>query len=153
MRNVCLTVLLACGACFGQTTQAPASADELKFLRFMLLNVASLDHSPDAIQAYEGLLVKQLGLNSQESAAIHSAGQTLNAVLGQYRRQLQGITAGKTSLSDTDKAALAALDAQREQEIVVLANQVLNTVLPVTAARLRVPGHILAGSVGTVAVH
>ena len=108
------------------------------------MNVGSIDHSPDAIQSFEALVAKQIGLNSQESAVIHSAGQTLNALLKTLRSSSQSITAGKTTLTPTDGAALAALSAQREQLIVSLANQILNSVRPNVANALRAQGNILA---------
>ena len=148
MRHTCFAALLLSGVCFAQTSQPPATPDEVRYLRFMLLNVASLDHSPDAIKAYEDSLVKLHGLNAQESAAIHSAGRSLNGLLAQLRQSTRAIVANKTLLSDADKAALDNLDAQREQAIVNLANQVLNSVRAQTATRLRAPGHILATFVG-----
>ncbi len=152
MRYLALAVLLISSA-FGQTAQttqtaqAPATAAELKFLRFLLLNVASIDHSPDAIASYENSLVLQFGLSTQESSAIHSAGQTLNTTLAQLRQSTQSLLAGKTSLSVTDIAALQSINAQREQTIVTLANQILNSVGSLTASRLRAPGHIMAAAI------
>jgi hypothetical protein len=119
----------------------------MQYLRFMLLNVASLDHSADAIQAFEDSLVKQFGLNAQESLAIHSAGQTLRPFLAQLRQSASAIVTGRTVLSPADSAALASVNAQREQKIAELANQILNSVRPETADRLRVPGRILATQV------
>ncbi len=126
------------------TAQPAASGVELTFLRFLLLNVASLDHSPDAVKAYEDSLVMQFGLSTQESAAIHSAGQTLNTTLAELRESTKTLVAGKISLAPNDVAALAGLNVQREQMVTTLANQILNAVSAATAARLRSPGHILA---------
>jgi hypothetical protein len=135
-------VLLA-GACFAQS-QAPVTTDELQYFRFMLMNLASLDHSPAAVTAFENSLVPQHGLNAQEAAQIHAAGQTLAALLQQIRQSANAITAGKRSLSGADVAALQALINQREQLIESLANQIVNSVRPVTATHLRTPGHIVA---------
>lgn len=147
MRHLCFAILLSSAVCLaqpvGQTFQ-PATRDELKFLCFMLLNVASIDHSPDAIKAYETSLVLQFGLSVQESAVIHTAGQTLNPVLTQLRQATRDLLAGKTELSPADAATLANLNVQREETITNLANQILTSVSAVTATRLRAPGHILA---------
>jgi hypothetical protein len=126
------------------TAQPPASGEELIFLRFLLLNVASLDHSPDAIKAYEESLVLQFGLSTQESAAIHSAGQSLNTVLAELRQSTKTLVTGKPVLAPADVAELTSLNTQREQTISTLANQILNSVSATTATRLRSPGHILA---------
>jgi hypothetical protein len=143
-----LAILLVSGACFGQTAQLPATPSELKYLRFLLLNVASLDHSPDAVAAFESSLVLQFGFSTQESAAVHSAGQTMKTTLVQLRQSTQTLVAGKTTLAPGDLTALASLNAQREQAIATLANQILNNVRPITATRLRSPGHILEKATG-----
>jgi hypothetical protein len=145
MHYIVLTVLLGASVCLA--AQPPATPEEIQYLRFLLLNVASLDHSPEAIKSYEDSLVRHFGLNNNESAAIHTAGQTLKPVLAQHRQSSRTIVAGKSVLSPVDSEALANLDAQREQTIVNLANQILNSVSPAVADRLRVPGHILANVV------
>jgi hypothetical protein len=129
MYRTCLAVLLFSGLCQAQPplTSPPAvSPQELRYLRFMLLNVASLDHDPKAIAAYEDSLVKLHGLSTQESAAIHSAGQTLHTTLAQNRQAANAIIAGRSTLLPSDHAALAALDTQREQTVSTLASQILN---------------------------
>lgn len=133
------------------TAQPPVTGVELKFLRYLLLNVGSLDHSPDAIAAYEDSLVMQFGINAQESAVIHSAGQSLNTLLAQLRQSTQSLMAGKTVLEPADITTLASLNAQREQAIATLANQILNSVSAATASRLRSPGRILANHPKTMA--
>ena len=138
-----LAFVLLAGACFAQS-QAPVTTDELRYFRSMLMNLASLDHSPAAIAAFEASLVPQHGLNTEEAAQIHAAGQTLAALLQQIRQSANATTAGKKTLSSADVAALQALVNQREQLIESLANQILNSVSPQTASRLRTPGHIVA---------
>jgi hypothetical protein len=101
----------------------------------MLLNVASLDHSPDAIKAYEESLVLQFGLSTQESSAIHSVGQTLNTTLAELRQSTQSLVTGKSTLAPADITALASLNAQREQMVETLANQILNAVSPSPCSR------------------
>jgi len=111
MRYICLAILLVSSVCFGQTAQPPATTAQLKYLRFMLLNVASLDHSPDAKAAYEGSLVLQFGLSSQESAVIHSAGQALNTLLVQLRQSTQALVAGQITLTPADTASGGGLNS------------------------------------------
>ncbi|HLH18972.1 MAG TPA: hypothetical protein VKX45_17260 [Bryobacteraceae bacterium] len=132
MKSFVLLLLLAC-ACHAQSSQPPVTADELQFFRFMLMNIGSIDHHPDAVAAYEASLVKQFGLNSQESGFLHGQGQRLNALLKQLRRQSQAIVSGKKNLSAADADALTALINQREQLITTLANEILNAVRPETA--------------------
>ena len=113
MRRLRLAALLVSSVCFAQTSQPPATADEVKYLRFLLLNVASINHSQAAVKAFEDLLVKQFGLNAQESATIHAHGQTLNQTLGQNRRQRGAILAGKTKFRQllTESGLLGAVGA------------------------------------------
>jgi hypothetical protein len=151
MRHLTYAVLLISGACFAQAPPPPvaapqqvASFEQMKYLRFILLNVASLDHSPDAIQAFEDHLVLLHGLNAQESLAIQSAGQALKPLLAQLRQAGLAAVAGKQVLSPAGIATLQALNAQREQKIVDLAAQLLSSVRPETAARLKMPGKIMA---------
>jgi hypothetical protein len=146
MRFICAAVLLA-SVCLAQTSQPPATPDELQYLRFVLLNVASIDHHPNAIKTFEDLLVKQFGLNAQESAAIHAQGQVLRLLLVQHRSQRTSTMAGSTSPTNAQFATLAQLDAEREQKISDLANQLLTSVRPITATRLRNAGHIAASAV------
>ncbi len=139
-----IVLLLAAGACFAQAPQPPATADEMQYLRFMLMNIASIDHGPDAIRRFEDGIVKQFGLNKQEAAVIRAAGNELNGLLKQLRQSARTIVPGKSGLTPADLAALSRLAAQREQVIESLANRILNSVRPVTAVRLRAPGRVLA---------
>jgi len=141
MRYFVPVMLLASAICLGQ---APPVPSEQQYLRFILLNIASLDHDPEGIKAFESHLVKQFGLNAQESASIHAAGQALRPLLDQNRRAGRTIAAGKRVLAPGDLAALRDMDAQREQRIAVLASQILSDVRPVTAARLTAAGRNVA---------
>ncbi len=143
----CSVFLFVCSGCFGQVTQKPATPDELQYFRFMLMNLASVDHDPAAIKMFEDSLVKQFGLNTQESAVIHAKAQSLNALLKQHRQSAQATLRGKKTLAPSDAAALSALDQQREQVIANLSNEILNAVRPETAGRLRAPGQIAATTV------
>ena len=144
MRYFVPVMLLVSATCVGQ---APAVPSEQQYLRFVLLNIASLDHHPEAIKDFESHLVKQFGLNAHDSASIHAAGQALRPLLDQNRRSGRAIVAGKRVLSPGDVAALRDLDAQQEQRIATLASQVLSNVSPITAARLTAAGRNLAAGV------
>jgi hypothetical protein len=144
MRYIVPAVLLVASVCPGQTPTIP---NEQQYLRFILLNIASLDHHPDAIRSFENQLVKQFGLSAQDSAQIHAAGVALRPLLDQNRRSGQASAAGKNTLSQADLAALQNLDTQREQKIAGLADQVLSSVSPTIAARLRSAGNKVAGGI------
>lgn len=160
--NATCVFAILCFGCYAQTAQTPVTTDELQHFRFMLMNLASLDHDPNAVSAYEASLVTAFGLNSQEEATIHAAGQSLKTQLAQLRQSSQAIMAGSNAspaatsqagasgtLSATASAALSSLSAQREALIVTLANQIVNSVRPETAARLRKAGTIVANAIRT----
>ena len=142
--NGLVVFLLAGLACYGQGSQSPVTADELEHLRFVLMSVGSIDHHAIAVNSYEDMLAKRFGLNSQESAVIHAAGQELNALLKQLHQSAFTIMPGRSGLSQADKATFAALAAQREDKLVQLANRILSQVRPETAARLRASGRVVA---------
>ena len=148
MKRAMTFVLVVCGYCSAslsaQGVQPAPTNDEMKYLRFMLMNVGSIDHSPDAKGRFEQGMAEQFGLNQAESAVIHALGQALNSTLSQLRTSARAVVAGKQTLTPADTTALSALVAQREALLATLAQQVLNSVRPETAARLRVPGHVLA---------
>lgn len=79
MRSIIILGLFT--SCAYPQNQPPVNASEISHLRFILLSSASLDHSPSAVRAFEDSLSMRFALNSQESAAIHSAGQTLKQTL------------------------------------------------------------------------
>jgi hypothetical protein len=138
-----LPTIAICISGYGQATQAPATPDELNYFRFILLHLGELN-SPSAVATYEAQLARNFALNAQEVAVIDAAARDMASTLGQIRTSLNTITAGKTSLLPSDNAAAAQLSAQREQKIASLANQILNSVRPEAATRLREPGHIVA---------
>lgn len=136
VRACCMLVLFSV-ATFAQLTQSSVTSDELRYLRFLLMNVGTIDHSAKSVEAYEASLVRKFGLNQQEVNVIHAAGQRLNALLQQLRQQSQATLRGKKAVSTDDAATLASLAQRREELIETLANQILNQVRPETAAHMR----------------
>jgi len=143
-----LLLLFSAISGFGQavTVQPPATADELRYLSFLLMQMGSVDNHPNAKLTFEGSLARQFELNQQELAVVRAAGQELQVLLQQLRPTVRSIRAdGATGrLSMADRTTLGSLNAQKEQKIQLLANRILNQVRPETAARLRLPGRILA---------
>jgi len=121
-------------------TQPPASNGEVAYFRFLLLGLGHLK-TTTGIHNYERLLAKQFDLNPQEVAVIDAAGVTMRALLQQIHTSLPAIESGQTGA-----VTVARLTTQREQMITTRANQILNSVRPITAARLRVPGHLVANA-------
>src|SRR6266567_8597700 len=93
-----------CFAWYAQAQQVPATQDELQYFRFMLMNLASLDHGTKAINMFEASLRPQFGLNDQEAATLHAAAQALKIRLIQLRESARRVASGKTSLSAADWA-------------------------------------------------
>jgi hypothetical protein len=144
MRTIGFAVLLVSQVLVAQAAQPPATPQEVEYLRFILLNVASLDHDPKAISSYEDSLVKLHGFSKQDSAALHAAGQTLHALLLQQRQANQALVGTNKSLPASAIAALQKSDKDRERTIVDVANNVLNSVSPEVASRLRAAAHNLS---------
>lgn len=144
MRNLVAVLMLAALVC---AAQAPFVPSEQQYLRFILLNIASLDNDPQSIKTFENQLVKLLGLSPQESAVLHSAGESLRPLLAQNRQLGRAIAAGKAALSPNDHATLRELDDRREQRIAALASQVLRDVTPRSAARIQGAGRSLSAGV------
>lgn len=138
-----LVLMLLATSLFGQGAQRPATSDELDYLRFLLLNMGSIDRDPNATKS-EYLLAKQFGLNDQETVAIRAAGLELKTLLIQQRQTARALVPGRTGFSASDAATFRALSTQREQRIEVLANRILNQVRPQVAERLRKPGREIA---------
>src|SRR5215471_13472975 len=112
MRSTAIAILFVSSICTAQppqtvaATPVQATTRDLQYVRFIILNIASLDHSSQSIQDYENSLVKLFGLGSQESTAIHNAATNFKPVLSQYRQSAQAIIAGRSALSQSDLAAL-----------------------------------------------
>ena len=150
IRNAVSLLFLGLFATSAQQTQSPPMPSELQYFRFILINLANPEHSAEANRLFENGLVKQLGLNDQEKALIHLAGQSLISTMASLRQSAAQVTAGKTTLSPSDSAQLAALDGQLDQAILQLSTQILSRLRPLTADRLRFPGRHVAASVRTV---
>jgi hypothetical protein len=121
-----LAVSLASG---GPARAAPATPAELQYFRYLLMTIGSPDYSSDAIDKIEGSLVYHFGVDAREAAVIHAAGQSL-------RKILTGIRQASGMANAVDRGA------QRERAIADLTNQILDSLRPETAARMRMPGRI-----------
>jgi hypothetical protein len=124
---------------FAQSIQPPANSDELKFFRYLLMTLGSLDYSQEFITNTRGDIIRQFGLNDSEAATIQSAAQVMRTTLQQIRQSIQSTPTGNSSAP-----ALSALIAQRDQVIESLANSILASVRAETATRLRFPGNFVA---------
>lgn len=122
--------LAVCSAA-GRPHVEPATPEELQYFRYLLMTIGSPDYSRDAIDKTEGALAYQFGADAREAGVIHAAGARLRTILTEMRG------AGAA-------AAMAELDARREQAIAELTGQILESIRPETAARMRMPGRITA---------
>jgi hypothetical protein len=138
-----MVLLLVSSGCYAQTVQSSAAPTQIQYLRFILMNIASLDHAQEATDHFEALLVKQFGLTTQDSAAIHGAAMTLRSSLVQIRKSSQSVAGGSAALSSNSAATLNSFANQREQLISTLSSQVLSALAPATAARLTAAGNLV----------
>lgn len=144
--QLCLCLSIMCATCYAQAAQAPATPDELTYFSYILMTLGSPDHSPEFIKTAEDSLVHQFGVNQQEAAIIRAAAQSFRAVVQELEKSARSIWSDKTTLSPADSAALEALRDRGDKAVATLANQILNTVRPETADRLRVPGRVVASA-------
>ena len=66
------------------------------------------------------------------------------SLLKQLRQSMKDQVQGKSALTLADQAAIASLIEQRDRLIAQLANELLGSVRPEVARRLRAPGQIVA---------
>lgn len=108
------------------------------------MKLGSIDYPPDSIKVAEGAMVQQFGLNQQELTVFRAAAQSLRTVLQANRQVIQSITRANSPISQTDAADLAEVTSKRDNAITVLSNQILSTIRPETAQRLRATGDTVA---------
>jgi len=145
-RQVCCLLLL-CFALRAQSAAPAATADDVKYFRFLLMNLAGVNYSPDTVAAYRNYLGVEHGLDDQEMSAIDSGVTSLHTLSQQIEQSSAQIRTGKTVLSPADLAALQSLFAQREGLITLLANQLLNIVRPQVASSFRIAGRLVAAAI------
>lgn len=151
VNRLCLTFLiiaLGTPVGFSQSPQPPPTESELGYFRYILMSVGSPTYARDFVSSVEDAVASQANLNAQEREVVHSAGLSFRAVLEGLNRSASAIAAGKEELSSDDLDALAALRASRDAAVLEIASQILNSVRPETADRLRVPGRIVATATG-----
>lgn len=115
---------------------APVTPDELRYFRFLLMQLGSIDSHPNPGEA--------LWLQCAGKRPAPRGGPGTQRFLRQLRQSSRSVVPSAVGLSASDKAFFAGLVAQREQKILALTNRILTQVRPQTAARLRAPGKILA---------
>jgi len=145
------SAVLPWGPLKAQPTQAPATADQVTYFRFMLLGLASPDFSPDVVAAYQHALIIQHGLNNQEISSITEAASTLQALLRPMKQTIAQIVEGKQTLSQSDILALQSLASEREQLIASLANQILGSLRPRTTQSFRTAANLVAAAISSQA--
>lgn len=136
MKIFTIASILFTTAIYGQSSQPPATPQELSYFHVVLLNLAESQSSLQR-QQQEAHLAVQFGLSTEEVSAFDAATQQLGTLLQTIRQSLA---------TNNSVAAVASLNSQRDQLITTLANQILNTVRPETSARLRVPARIVAAA-------
>jgi predicted component of type VI protein secretion system len=110
----------------------------------VLTQIAGADQ-PKAQATMDRHLFHLYGLNTQETAILRGASLELRALLQQLSPAARSVRPDPSrKLTVANQAALAALAAQRDQKVEVLANRILNQVRPQVAALFRLHGRILS---------
>lgn len=122
-------------ACHAQAQESPLTASELKVFRHLVFTLGEPDWVPQLAPPQASYLMSQFGLNQAEMDVIQSARLTLSSLMFQLHQ------AGVSGPTSTD---LEVLQQQRDASLEQLANLVINSVRPETAARLRAPARIVS---------
>jgi hypothetical protein len=152
LTTVCLSVILV-SFTWGQA-QPAATPEQLGYLRYVLTTLANPMFDQRFIKAQEEpLIIASWELNVQEAASFRAAVQSMSVVFQDVQQRRRAIVAGKTTLSPNDQAAIVALNGQLEGTVTTLANQILNSVRPEIAARLRRASEIVANATNKTGVN
>jgi hypothetical protein len=132
-----ILVVLSLSSVIAAGQVAPdATQGDLQYFRYLLMTLSNPDFDPEAVKSFSNQLVYHFGLNQQEQAVISSAASSLRPLLLSARALERG----------GDLAGVMAAKAQLDQDIQMLANQILGGVRPETAQRLRIPARIAAAA-------
>ena len=136
MRHVGLTILLISSVCSGQTSQRPVAPNEIRYLRFMLLNVVSLDHGPEAIKSFEDdtdNVVRENEIRTSAEVGILFRKERSAAFQG-HRNIIE-----KNQIFGVTKETGIGIDVQGQtQSIKILANEIRETQAPSKRVGIRI---------------
>ena len=146
--RVLVCSLLVCAFCLHAYAQVPsqATADQVNYFRYLLMSLGDPDSTPSTIAAAEASVTRDFQLDKADLAVLQTAAKKFQTTVQSLRSQMdylishQGISGASGPAADT-------LRAQMDSTVAQIANQVLASVRPETAARLRVPGDIVGNAV------
>lgn len=133
--GVCTYVSIAAGT--GQTISSalPVTEKQVDFYAnvFNLVADPTLDRATTARR--ETSAISRFGLSTIEASAFRAAAVSYSSYIISLNRSVADIVGSKTTLSDSDRAHLAAVDAQRRQIIQELAATFIQQLSAESAAR------------------
>jgi len=138
-----LSVLTLSSISGQQLRQLPATSDEIDFFHYLLRSMADPAIDRNMAKQNESNIILEYGLDGQEAAAFHSAGQRFAADIDQFRKKRRTILAGKVIAGHADELALAAVSAELEERVASTTNQLLQLLRPGKAALLRLQGQLV----------
>jgi len=147
MRAILIATVLfvsASGSIWGQAP--PATPSQLGYFRYVLTTLANPMYDQQFVAKEADLIIASWALNEGEAAAFRSAVQKMHVVLEDVRKERTVIVSRRSVLTSTDRAEIDALSGRVEDGVTLLANQILNSVRPEIAARLRRAGEIVANA-------
>jgi acyl-coenzyme A thioesterase PaaI-like protein len=127
-----------------QLTPPAATSDEIDFFHYLLISIADPAIDPNMAKQNEVSLVRLYGLNAEEAAAFHAAGERFASAMTDFRNKRRTILAGKVIPNAADEAALTAVSSELEHGIAASTNELLNSLSPGKAVLLRLQGHLIA---------
>lgn len=124
-------------SCFGQAL----SAGQFNFFNHLFKTIAdpledpSHGQDPTIFQRRQQTEATRYGLNQTETSSLQAVSQSYYVLAVQLEQEVTAVAAGKTDLADSDRVALANIEAERRAAITQLATTFLQNATPQTKAR------------------
>jgi len=143
IRFLTVALIVNCVA-FGQTTQSSLTTWEAKYFRYLLRSLGNPDYSPGFRADLEGRVTADFAMTTGETAALDNAVQSYRTFLVSARQAEAAVMVGKSNLTQADGSTLQAIYLQEPATVQSLALQVLGSVRPETAARIKAAANVMS---------
>lgn len=130
-------VLVAFGSARAQQTAPALDARHAMFYDHLFLKIANLEDKQSDLQRRQVAATRQYGMSSSEASALYLAAQSFQTGLGPIRNAKNAILAQSNgNLTNMRRAQLAQLAARRAVLVNSVAEALLGSLSPATAARI-----------------
>ena len=148
LAGLCVLALLPCAIWAQSTPKSLTTSNDVQYFRYLLNTLGNPEHDPELVKMQEEGFIALFGLNEQEAALLRSAALVYKTAMTSFKAKSLAITSEKASLSSRDRSSLKALAAEMDRTTAVTTEQMLNSVRPEVASRLRAAGDAVARATG-----